>query len=134
MKRSGWKDAMTIRRGYELNYKLISLPVENHSGTLPAEHSFVEVHPDNVIVSAMKKAEDENSLVVRFYEWAGKQGDVRLKLPAGARSASETNMMEKPIGEIPLRNGTITVSTKPYEIRTVKVRFSEKTETTAARP
>jgi alpha-mannosidase len=127
----GWKDAMTIRRGY---YKLISLPVEKHSGMLPAEHSFLELQPDNVIVSAMKKAEDEDSLVVRFYEWAGKQGDVRLKLPAGALSASETNMMEKPIGDIPLQNGAIAVLTKPYEIRTVKVRFSGKTETTAAKP
>jgi alpha-mannosidase len=130
----GWKDAMTVRRGYELNYKLISLPVEKHSGTLPAEHSFVEVQPDNVIVSAMKKAEDEDGLVVRFYEWAGKQGDVRFELPAGAQSASETDMMEKPIGEIPLQNGRITVSTKPYEIRTIKVRFSAETKMTAARP
>jgi len=130
----GWRDAMTVRRGYELNYKLISLPVEKHSGTLPAQHSFVEVQPDNIIVSAMKKAEDEDGLVVRFYEWAGKQGDVSFELPPGARSASETDMMERPIGEIPLQNGRITVSTKPYEIRTIKVRFSGKTETTAARP
>jgi alpha-mannosidase len=130
----GWKEAMTIRRGYELNYTLIALPVEKHSGILPATHSFVQVQPDNIIVSAMKKAEDEDALVVRFYEWAGKQGDVRLQLPPGAQSASETNMMEKAIGEIPLQNGTITVSTKPYEIRTVKVRFSAKPATTAARP
>jgi alpha-mannosidase len=130
----GWKDAMTIRRGYELNYKLTSLPVEKHSGILPAQHSFVEVQPDNIIVSAMKKAEDDDSLVVRFYEWAGKQGEVRLQLPPGPRSASETDMMERPIGEIPLQNGAITLSTKPYEIRTVKVRFPGKPETTAARP
>jgi alpha-mannosidase len=130
----GWKQAMTIRHGYELNYKLISLAVEKHSGILPAEHSFLEVRPDNIIVSAMKKAEDEDSLGVRFYEWAGERGDVRLQLPPGARSASETNMMEKPIGGIPLQNGTITVATQPYEIRTVKVRFSANTDATAARP
>jgi alpha-mannosidase len=36
----GWKEALTIRRGYELNYKLISLPFEKHEGALAPEHSF----------------------------------------------------------------------------------------------
>ncbi len=30
----GWKDALTIRRGYELNYKLIPLPSGKHQGAL----------------------------------------------------------------------------------------------------
>jgi alpha-mannosidase len=74
----GWKEALTVRRGYELNYKLLSLPVEKHQGALAPEHSFLQVPSDNVIVTAVKKAEDENAVVVRFYEWAGKQGDVTL--------------------------------------------------------
>jgi alpha-mannosidase len=125
----GWKDALTIRRGYELNYKLLALPVEKHQGALAAEHSFLEVPSENVIVSAMKKAEDDNALVVRFYEWAGKTGDVTLELPPGAQSAVETNLMEKPVGDISARglsvqNGAVNVPTKPYEIKTVKVQFA----------
>jgi alpha-mannosidase len=129
-----WKDALTIRRGYELNYKLIALPVEKHAGTLPAEHAFLQTNADNIIVSSMKKAEDENALVVRFYEWAGKQGEVTLELPQGAQSASETNLMEKAEGSIPVRNDAITVSTKPYEIKTVRVAFADKSQTAAAQP
>ncbi|HEX3820854.1 MAG TPA: glycoside hydrolase family 38 C-terminal domain-containing protein [Candidatus Sulfotelmatobacter sp.] len=129
-----WKDALTIRRGYELNYKLIALPVEKHAGTLPAEHAFLQTNADNIIVSSMKKAEDENALVVRFYEWAGKQGEVTLELPQGAQSASETNLMEKAEGSIPVRNDAITVSTKPYEIKTVRVAFGDKSQTAAAQP
>jgi alpha-mannosidase len=82
----------------------------------------------------MKKAEDENALVVRFYEWAGKQGEVTLELPQGAQSASETNLMEKAEGSIPVRNDAITVSTKPYEIKTVRVAFADKSQTAAAQP
>jgi alpha-mannosidase len=129
-----WKDALTIRQGYELNYKLIALPVEKHAGTLPAEHAFLQTNADNIIVSSMKKAEDENALVVRFYEWAGKQGEVTLELPQGAQSASETNLMEKAEGSIPVRNDAITVSTKPYEIKTVRVAFGDKSQTAAAQP
>ena len=120
----GWKEAMTIRRGYELNYKLLALPGEKHQGTLAPEQSFLQVANDNVIVSAVKKAEDENALVVRYYEWAGKAGDVTLQLPPGAHSASETNLMEKPAGDLPVANDKVTVPTKPYEIKTVKVQFS----------
>jgi alpha-mannosidase len=120
----GWKDALTIRRGYELNYELTSLPFGKHQGSLAAEHSFLQAQPDNVIITALKKAEDENALVVRFYEWAGKDGEVTIQLPPGAESAAETDLMEKPIANISILNGGVTLHTKPYEIKTIKVRFS----------
>jgi alpha-mannosidase len=119
----GWKDALTIRRGYELNYKLISLPFGKHQGTLAAKHSFLQAQPDNVIVTAVKKAEDDNALVFRFYEWAGKDGEVKLQLPPGAQSASETDLMERPIANLPVENAAVTLRTKPYEIKTIKVQY-----------
>jgi alpha-mannosidase len=119
----GWKDALTIRRGYELNYKLISLPFGKHQGTLAAKHSFLQAQPDDVIVTAVKKAEDDNALVFRFYEWAGKDGEVKLQLPPGAQSASETDLMERPIANLPVENAAVTLRTKPYEIKTIKVQY-----------
>jgi alpha-mannosidase len=89
----------------------------------------VQVQPDNIIVSALKKSEDDNSLVLRFYEWAGKQGDVTLRLPAGVQSASETNMIEKTEGNLAVHDNTVTIPTRPYEIQTIKVHFSEPTRT-----
>jgi alpha-mannosidase len=120
----GWKDALTIRQGYELNYKLIALPFGKHQGALPAEHSFLQVKSDNAIVSALKKAEDDQSLILRFYEWAGKQGNVTFHLPPGAESARETNLMEKPIGDLQVTNSELTVPAKPYEIKTVEIKFA----------
>ncbi len=120
----GWKDAMTIRQGYELNYKLIPLITSNHTGVWPAQRSFVETQSTNVIVTAMKKSEDHDDLVLRFYEWSGKTGDVDLQLPRGAMTAEETNLMEKSIGPLKLHDDVVTVPTKPFEIKTVKVEFS----------
>jgi alpha-mannosidase len=125
----GWKDALTIRRGYELNYKLISMPVGKHEGALAPEHSFVQAQSENIIVTALKKAEDEDALVLRFYEWAGKVGEVQLQIPPGAQSATETDLMEKTIGSLPIQNDGVTVHTKPYEIKTIKVQYSALTET-----
>jgi len=128
----GWKDALTIRRGYELNYKLISMPVGKHEGALAAEHSFVEVKNNNIIVTALKRAEDDDSLILRFYEWAGKSTDAALQVPPGATAASATSLMEKPEGPLSLQNDSLTVPTKPYEIKTVKLEYAPKNASAGA--
>ena len=126
-----WRDAQTVRRGYELNYKLIAMPSQKHEGTLPAVHSFVDIEADNVVLTAIKKSEDDDSLVLRFYEWAGKEVEVKLHLPPGAQSASETDLMEKSMADLAVHNDAVTVHTKPYEIKTVKVQFASHALPTA---
>jgi alpha-mannosidase len=118
-----WREARTVREGYELNYKLRSMELEQHVGALPAEHAFVQVEPENVVLTALKKAEDDDGLVFRFYEWAGKETDAKVQLPPGSLAAQETDLMEGPMGELSIQDGVVQVHTKPYEIRTVKVRF-----------
>ena len=124
-----WSDAQTVRRGYELNYKLFVTQTEKHLGMAGSEHSFMQVQPDNVVVTAIKKAEDDDSTIVRFYEWSGRGADVRLQLPSGANSASDADLMERPINNLPVEKNVVIVSTKPYEIKTVKVHL-----TTGERP
>jgi alpha-mannosidase len=119
-----WREASTVRQGYELNYKLLTVQTQTHQGSLPGEHSFVQVQPDNVVLTAVKKSEDDNSLILRFYEWAGKESDVKLQLPPGAQTAQDADLMERPITDLPLQSGIVTVHTKPYEIKTVKVKFA----------
>jgi alpha-mannosidase len=121
-----WQQAQTVRRGYELNYKLVPFTTEQHAGALPPEHAFLQVQPENVIVTAIKRAEDDDSVVLRFYEWAGKATDVKLQLPPGAQSASDADLMERPTGNVTLQNGTATVHTGPFEIKTVRVKFASQ--------
>jgi alpha-mannosidase len=71
----------------------------------------------------MKWAEDENAMVLRFYEWAGKESDINVHLPIGPQRAWETNLIEQPSGKLQVVNDGITVHTKPYEIKTVSVKF-----------
>jgi alpha-mannosidase len=128
-----WRDAQTVRRGYELNYKLLAVPSQKHEGILPSDHSFVQVESENVVLTAMKKSEDDDSLILRFYEWAGKEADVKLQLPRGAQSVSETDLMERPIADLAVHGNAVTVHTKPYEIKTVKVQFARHTLTESLR-
>jgi alpha-mannosidase len=121
-----WKEAETVRRGYELNYDLLAIETAKHPGPLKEQHSFFEVQADNVVMTAIKKAEDDGSLILRFYEWAGKESDVKIVLPVGAQSASETDLIERPIGDLAVPGGVVAVHTKPYEIKTIRVRFARE--------
>jgi len=120
-----WKEALTVRQGYDFNYHLSAMQVLPHSGKLPGSFSFLKTEPDNVVVTAMKKTEDGDGLVVRFYEWAGKQGNITLTLPAGIVSATLANLMEKPEGSPLAVSGgrQVSVPVTPFEIQTVIVRY-----------
>ena len=121
-----WKQALTVRRGYEFNYQLRAFQVEAHEGSLPPQHSFVGITGDNVVLTALKKTEDSDALLLRLYEWAGKTGDVQISLPEGASSASLTNLMEKPEGaKLSVPNHQVTIPVHPYEIVSVRVEFAQ---------
>jgi alpha-mannosidase len=120
-----WKQALTVRHGYEFNSPLKPLPVESHAGTWGYDRSFAAVDQDNVVLTAIKKTEDGDALLFRFYEWAGKNSEVHLTVPPGAASATLTNLMEQPEGA-PLaqsRDGKVTVPVHPFEIVSVRVDY-----------
>ena len=119
-----WKIALTVRHGYEYNYQLAARQIEPHAGKLPLQHSYLSVRPENVVLTAVKKAEEGNALILRAYEWAGKSSAVQIALPPGATSATLTNLMEKPEGS-PLRitEGGVTAPIHPYEILTLRVDY-----------
>lgn len=119
-----WKQALTVRHGYEFNYRLKAMQVEAHTGAMQPEHSFVKVGEDHVVLTAMKKTDSGDGLILRFYEWAGKGGNVTLTVPPGATGATLTNLMEKPEGQpIAVNGDTVTVPVTPFEIQTVEVNY-----------
>jgi alpha-mannosidase len=119
-----------VRRGYEYNYKLQALQVGTHAGSLPVRHSFVTIEAQNVVLTALKKAEDGDALIFRFYEWAGKDAEVRIQVPEGAKSARLANLQEIPEGSpLSIEDGnTISVPSHPYEIVTVRVEYPSPTQ------
>jgi alpha-mannosidase len=119
-----WKDALTVRHGWEYDYPLTAVVTTAHAGALPAEHSFASVSPDNVVLTAVKKAEDEKGLIFRVYEWAGKSATAEFHVPTGAASATVTNMMEAPEGSsLTVAGDVVKVPIHPYEILTIRVDY-----------
>jgi alpha-mannosidase len=119
-----WKDALTVRHGFEYNYPLTAIVTTVHAGSLPAEHSFASVSPENVVLTAVKKAEDAKGLIFRAYEWAGKDSTVEFHVPPGATGATVTNMMETPEGSpLEVAGDVVKAPIHPFEILTIRVDY-----------
>jgi alpha-mannosidase len=116
----------TVRQGYELNTPLLAVVTTPHPGPLPASQSFVTVEPDNVVLSAIKKAEDGDAWIVRFYELAGRETQVQLRMPRAIARAQEANLLEQPERELTAQGQEVVAPTKPYEIKTVRVELQPR--------
>ena len=120
-----WKQALSVRHGYEFNYGLKAMQVESHTGAMKPEHTFASIAESNVVLTAMKKTESGNGLIFRMYEWAGKDGTVAITVPPGATGATLVNLMEKPEGQpIAVTGDKVTIPVTPYEIQTVRVDYT----------
>jgi alpha-mannosidase len=122
-----WRSALSVRHGYDFNYKLSALQVEAHTGELPHEHSFVSIEPGNVALTAIKESEDGKSLILRFYEWAGTAGMARISIPAGATAATAANLMEKDEGPaLSIAGNQVLFPVTPYSINTLRLTYDNR--------
>jgi alpha-mannosidase len=118
-----WRAGGTLQQAHELNRRLQAIALPAHAGSLPPTHSFASIQPANLVLTALKKAADDDALIFRFYEIAGEKSDALLRLPAGARRAVETNLLEKEEHPLAIRDNAVHVATAPYQIKTIKVTY-----------
>jgi len=118
-----WHEASTVRRGYEVNNRLVALVGERHSGKLPDRHSFVCLQPSNLVLTTVKKAEGSDGWIFQWYEAEGKESTATLTLPGTARKAFESNFLEEQGAAVPAKSGQLSLFTKKNGIVTVLVFF-----------
>ncbi len=91
--RGSWEQAGTVRHAAELNQQPVALSAslagadEEGTDRLPLTGSFLRVEPDNVLVTALKQAEDGDGLVLRAVETSGRatsRAIIRLDCGHGA--------------------------------------------------
>jgi alpha-mannosidase len=85
------------------------------------------------MVTAVNKSEDDNSLVVRFNEWAGKSSEVELRRPAPMEQTFDIDLMERSTASLNFTGDTVTVPTGPFEIKTVRVKLATERASREAR-
>jgi alpha-mannosidase len=76
-----WKEAGTVRSAAELNQRAITVTETYHRGELPQADSYVSVNHASIIVSALKKAENEEALILRCYEAHHEAAEAQIAIP-----------------------------------------------------
>jgi len=116
-----WRDSRTYRAGLEFNNPLIARKTSRHAGPLPSQWGLVEITPANVVASALKTGED-GGVILRVYEAAGKAAPgAKIKLPHGSWTASEVNLIERPLHDAKAQNDSLTFNLRPFEIKTFRI-------------
>ncbi len=77
----------TVRRAAELNQAPIVLPVTYRpAGILPPAAGHITVHPENVGVTVLKRAEEGDGWILRAVETTGNAAEACIELPAWHRT------------------------------------------------
>jgi alpha-mannosidase len=78
--------------------------------------------PENVILESMKRAEDSDEIILRFYEAHGERNKVMLDLnQLSAKRAWLCSMLEEKEIELPINDKNTIFEIKPYEIITISI-------------
>ncbi len=118
-----WRDANTVRRGYEFNNPLLGVFTERHKGSLPPSSSFVTLSPSNLVLSTIKKCEDSDAWIIQWYDASGQPSEARLTLPGKPKRVVRSNFMEDDGSALEVSGSTVNVSTKRNSVVTIKVYF-----------
>lgn len=122
--RGDWMQAQASRMSHDFNQPLLARVVKQHSGSLPGQQSFVSVEPAGVVLSTLKKAEDDESWIMRVQENHGASTIALVTLPFAAAAVSEVNFMEWEEKPTNLAGTRLAISLKPWEVKTLKVKKS----------
>jgi alpha-mannosidase len=122
--KAGWKNGYHF--GVEGNHPLFTVVKDKpQKGTLPAELSFVSVSSPFVRVTALKKGDNDNSLIIRMVEMEGVDKKVDLKLWLPAVSFIRTNLIEEDIRDTSLKGKELNIDLGRNSIETYKIRLNK---------
>ena len=121
-----WKKAKSYKQGYEVNYSLSAFQLSKNK-KYNSKRSFLSISPENVILSALKKSEDEKNTIIRFYEASGKKTETTLTLFKNPKEVEVVNLIEKKDKEfdkkLKVEGNEIKIEVNPFEIVTLKLKL-----------
>jgi alpha-mannosidase len=112
-----FREAGVIAAAEDLN-----APLRIAHGKPPEERrSLIEIDTSQVVVEAIKRAEDSAATVIRLYEAWGEGCRARLRTTLPASRAFLCDLLEREREEVAVRDGVIQLELMPFKILTLKL-------------
>ena len=119
----GWINGAAFGRQANEELKAVWADQQFSTASLPESLSFFKVDQNNVLVSTVKKAEDNDEVVVRITDLEGKDKTVTLESYKKAGVAKLTNLIEEEMETLKSDNKGIKLDLGHHAIETVKIKF-----------
>ena len=119
---SGWINGYkTARQANEALYVVVN-PKPYATAGLPEEKSFFSLDEEDIIISTIKKAEDDPSVIVRMFDLKGESRTINLHHDFTFNKAASTNLIEEELDEIQLSKNRTNISMGHHAIETIKLK------------
>ena len=113
-----FRQAGVIEAAEDLNCPLLVIRSNMPFG---ASRSLIEIDTRQVIVEAIKRAEDSDAIVIRLYEAWGGSCRARVKTTLPAKRAWLCDLLERERTEVEVKNGEMELELTPFKILTLKL-------------
>ncbi|MBB3701250.1 hypothetical protein KMW28_03690 [Flammeovirga yaeyamensis] len=91
--------------------------------SLKATQQFISMDNENIVVTAIKKAEDSDALIIRFYNVSDQEETVNIDFQQTIKSAFTTTILEEDMDTLEVDKNKVKVNTEAFGITTLKVNF-----------
>ena len=120
-----WNKAKVYEEAHRHNVSLKATVTDQHKGELPLKMSFIKIEPANLIISAIKKAEERNSLIVRFYNINSEAAKGKITLYKKIKGVRLVNLNEEVEENLNLNSeNSFFVEVDGHQIKTVELIFN----------
>ncbi|MFC2000986.1 alpha-mannosidase [Chloroflexota bacterium] len=117
-----WRRAEVYKPAREYQQPPISIQADS-KGDLAPEFSFLKLSPNNIILSALKKAEDTDEVILRFFETKGEATEAEVELFREIKRLAQVDLLEREEKELPFTGNRFKLEVRPFEIVSLKLKF-----------
>jgi alpha-mannosidase len=113
-----FSDSGIVREAYDINTE----PVLSTGNA--GKRSFFETDRDNIIIETVKPAEDgSGDIILRLYESMKMSTECTLTMTLDIKNGHYTTMLENDTEPVPIKNGTVALDFRPFEIKTIRLKL-----------
>ncbi len=117
-----WHDATNLGKQQNQPLQPIVTNVAQARTGLPSSFSFASVNADNILISTIKKAEDGNSVILRFVDLRGNITNANINWFGKVNEADKTNIIEENDKVFSKGQNKINMTISPYSIETIRLK------------
>ena len=104
---------------YKFNNPAIAIETEG-KGDMDSEYSLVNCNANNIFVETVKLSEDGSDVIVRLFDAKRMNKKVTVNFGFDVKEVYITDMLENNLQKLEVKNNSVTLNVKPFEIVTLK--------------